>query len=501
MGTRFWLFSAVLLTVALVLLLVQAPTADARPGGGHSYSGGSHSGSSHSSGGGYRGSSGSTRGGGGGGPASVAGFAAVFVLFIVVLAILVLASRSVARNVGWDSVAKPAAAGRMSATVADFDSIRALDRDFSAVLFEDFAYALFARVHRSRHDAAELAALAPYVDERTRGRLSQREPLGAAVVATVVGAMRPLSVWCSRDEAKVNLEFEANLTMAAAGAELTQYLRERWILARPASARTRPWKGVRTFGCPACGAPLESGSSNVCASCGQRVDDGRFDWTVRWIEVEKLENRPPALAGTVEERGTDLPTVFQPGWQQKFDSLLADDPGLSSLALEARLRLIYGELQRAWATQDLASVRPYVSIGLYQYLDYWVNAYRRHGLRNLVDEAVMERLRVVRVIRDAHYDSLTFRMWATGYDYTLDAKTGEAVGGSREQKRPYTEYWTIIRGSQVRGAPRTEHSCPSCGAELKVNMQGNCEYCGGLLTSGDFDWVLSKIEQDDSYMG
>jgi hypothetical protein len=32
-------------------------------------------------------------------------------------------------------------------------------------------------------------------------------------------------------------------------------------------------------------------------------------------------------------------------------------------------------------------------------------------------------------------------------------------------------------------------------------MQGTCGYCKALVTSGDFDWVLSKIEQDEAYHG
>jgi hypothetical protein len=32
-------------------------------------------------------------------------------------------------------------------------------------------------------------------------------------------------------------------------------------------------------------------------------------------------------------------------------------------------------------------------------------------------------------------------------------------------------------------------------------MAGECEHCGAKVTRGEFDWVLSKIEQDDSYMG
>ena len=36
-------------------------------------------------------------------------------------------------------------------------------------------------------------------------------------------------------------------------------------------------------------------------------------------------------------------------------------------------------------------------------------------------------------------------------------------------------------------------------AQVTVGASGICEYCGGKLTRGEFDWVLSRIEQDDSY--
>jgi hypothetical protein len=32
-------------------------------------------------------------------------------------------------------------------------------------------------------------------------------------------------------------------------------------------------------------------------------------------------------------------------------------------------------------------------------------------------------------------------------------------------------------------------------------MAGECEYCAARVTTGDFDWVLSRIEQDETYQG
>ena len=44
-------------------------------------------------------------------------------------------------------------------------------------------------------------------------------------------------------------------------------------------------------------------------------------------------------------------------------------------------------------------------------------------------------------------------------------------------------------------------ACERAGLPLAITMAGACEHCGAYLASGDFDWVLSKIEQDDTYRG
>ena len=68
-------------------------------------------------------------------------------------------------------------------------------------------------------------------------------------------------------------------------------------------------------------------------------------------------------------------------------------------------------------------------------------------------------------------------------------------------ERAYTEYWTLIRGTHRRGPTRTDLACSNCGAPLDVNMAGHCKYCSQKVTTGDFDWVLSRIEQDEVYAG
>ena len=92
-----------------------------------------------------------------------------------------------------------------------------------------------------------------------------------------------------------------------------------------------------------------------------------------------------------------------------------------------------------------------LSDGLADYLQYWLDAYAEQGLHNVLEDMHITDHVLVKLRRDRYYDALTIRLW-------------------------------LRRG--IDGA----HG-------------GACAHCGAHVTAGEFDWVLSKIEQDDSYRG
>jgi len=485
----------------LALLLLLPLAAMARPGGGEGYSGGGGSG-----------------GGGGDDGGLVYLLIRLWIEFvirypqlgipatIVVLAILYLRHKrkAAAGPQRWDSAPPKAPPARQAPR--DLDAVRNLDPEFSVVLFEDFAYALFAKAHQARSSERDLESLSPYLSQAVRSHLAQRRPVGAPVSGVVVGAMRVLDLSIPPGaepaaQVAVALDFEANMTVGMAGAEHTHYVQERWRLVRNAGVRTKPAAQVRSFQCPNCGAPFGPEGGERCEYCGEVVSGGRFDWSVESIELVRLEERPPALTSDVQEVGSNWPTIFHPALNARWAELAREDPAVSQQALDARLRLIYDELNAGWSRRDLGGARPYVSDGLFDYLRYWVTAYEKQGLRNALEGMRIVEWKTVKVLRDRHYDSLTVRLWGSGRDYTVRQTTGDVVSGDSKRDRFYSEYWTLIRGSAVKGAPRSDKSCPNCGAPLDVNMAGQCEHCGAKITSGEFDWVLSKIEQDDSYAG
>ncbi|MDB4961706.1 MAG: putative rane protein [Myxococcales bacterium] len=477
--------------IALGLLALGAGLAIARPGGGESYSGG----------GGHGGG-----GGGGDGGAAVIFELVYWLIRIIIyypqvgLPLLGIVIGYVAysaykqkQNKDWDS-GPPVTLKR----AASLDPLRTIDPDFSQVLFEDFAFRLFSTAHRARHTYDTLAAVAPYVSAAARENLHIRTP-GQPVESVVVGAMRTFRVDLQADRVRIAIEYEANVTTKTA----TYYTVESWVFGRDATRTSKPPAATRGFPCPNCGAPWQASASGtqVCASCGEVVDNGRFDWVVEEIALASSDERPPTVTEDVPERGTDLQTYRAPDVDEQWQSLETDDPALTEQNLMARLNLIYKQLNTAWSSNELRPAQGLVSDGLYDYLQYWIDSFKKQGLRNqLVDMGITHTI-VAKVVRDRWYDAITIRLWAQGKDYVMRPETGRIVRGSKSAVRKYTEYWTLIRSRSRKGAPNPKPTCSNCGAPLKITMAGECEHCNAHVTAGEFDWVLSKIEQDDTYRG
>jgi predicted lipid-binding transport protein (Tim44 family) len=502
-----------LAALAVVVLVSAVANANARPGGGSSF--GSSGGSGRSGGGG---------GGGGGGDCTwiielivflaqltIEHPAAGIPLDLVIIGTIVWVLRSTTnaqKRPGWTTGAVatspaarvvPASPSRVVRKQLFLVAAQA-DPGFSLVLFEDFAYALYAAVHEAR-GRNQADALSPYLGIETIGQLFNAASGLNEVRAIVVGALiyvRTVASNASR-RIEVTLEFQTNYTeIKSSGDAQAYYVVERWTLSRARAARSRKPETARIIGCPNCGAPLSSIRGNTCSYCKQVVNTGEFDWMVDSIvEIEKTA-RPPQLTGDTAEVGNDFPTVVDPEAQARYQALTSRDPAMSWQHLTGRVALVFGEMQVAWSTLEWKRARPFVSDQLFQMLSYWMDTYAREKMRNVTENGRITRIELCAVISDVHYDAVTLRIFATSLDYTI-TEAGKVVSGSRTKERAYTEYWTLIRGSRAKTRAASDRVCPNCGAPLDITMTGNCTSCNAKVTAGEFDWVLSRIEQDDVY--
>ena len=380
------------------------------------------------------------------------------------------------------------------------DQIRARDPGFELEVFLQRAEMTFFLVKRGiqRNDAA---AIRPYLADRVFAAVSsgiaQAKSLHqhALLESLNVRAVHVDSAACDQSDERVDIHFdlvyrarmldESNRVLSDEGSD--QRHGERWTFTRSATARTPENGGVIASRCPGCGAELRLNLDGSCAHCRASVTSGSVDWVVTDVQGAPFIGYAPGSSLAVAAATLD----------EGVASLRATDPGFSLDAFQARVKTAFLALQDAWCRQNLDAGRAFLSPGAYFTWSAQLETMAAEGRRNVMENLSVQRIDPVQIVHGRVFDDLAVRVSASAADFEVD-KDNRIVFGDRTV-RPFTEDWTFQRsvGVATTEKPGTlENTCPGCGAPIALNQIGECRYCRAAVTSGKFDWVVSRIEQD-----
>jgi len=316
----------------------------------------------------------------------------------------------------------------------------------------------------------------------------------------LVGSMRIADLDLGASQT-LTVDLEANFTEIVASRPAPIYSVERWTFVRRAGVLSKGPVEITRLACPSCGNPAEFRADGSCPFCDQVASTGAWAWVLKNVEVRNRVPRPRMdLRQGGQETGTEEATRMQPGFDLRRKEFTVRHPDFSWPDFENRVRHVFTSLQESWSQGRWELARPFETDHLFSNHRFWLEAYARDGLANRIQDVRVEHVVPVKIETDAWFDSLTVRIWANARDWTEEVATGKVVAGSREKERRFSEYWTFLRRSGFPATPaRDPAACPSCGAPLEITMSGICPYCDSKVTSGEFDWVLTRIEQDEAY--
>lgn len=470
----------------------------ARAGGGHSFGGGGGGGFSGGgggfSGGGFSsGGGGSFRGGGNGdGLLYFLLLEHPFIGLLVIIGFVVYVKMNSERQVQGGRVHRTAP--RTPPTMS-FALLRKSDPGFSRTLFMDLARLVFTRAHEER-GRNNWDALRPFVSPAA---IKELEAVGGDVRDVIIGSAQIEGQEVARNLTRLTVAFTANVTEGGTH----RYVEEQWRFVRAAGATSLGPDKMRTLACPNCASPIETRTDGSCRNCDTVITDARLQWQVEGVRrraakvVERIEVN---LGGSGMEVGTDLPTAIDANLAAEQRKLTARHPDFHWVAFREKVSAIFLKIQDAWTTGRWELARPYETDFLFQQHRYWIERYKREGLTNHLTDIRVSDVVPARIDLDPYCEAVTVRIFASMKDSTVD-RNGKLVGGDPRNPRSFSEYWTFVRSVNAhRGAG--EEGCPSCGAPLdRVSEAGVCGYCDAKVTGGDFDWVLTSIDQDEVYRG
>ncbi len=182
--------------------------------------------------------------------------------------------------------------------------------------------------------------------------------------------------------------------------------------------------------------------------------------------------------------------------EAELAKIKASDPQFNEQVFKDKAETAFYKLQEGWKRQDLSIMRPFVSDSILSRFTNQLSDLKSRGEKNIVEDMTIGHTDITNMRSDANFNYITVKIDASAIDYTVNSQD-QIIRGDKNAKG-FSEYWTLLRSVGVKTNPDKQlkdNKCPNCGAALQVNATGKCEYCGAVITSGQFDWVLSEIKQ------
>ena len=186
------------------------------------------------------------------------------------------------------------------------------------------------------------------------------------------------------------------------------------------------------------------------------------------------------------------------GIEDGLAAIRAHDPDFNVETFKSAVERSFFVVEEAWSELKPEMSRRVMADGLWQQHRSQIEGYQRNGTRNVLDGLAIGRVDLLRASSDSTYDSITVRILAACADYDVAVASNKVVRGDSHDMANWQEDWLFQRSSKATtktGGGTMQERCPNCGAPLDLDLAGVCKYCRAPVMSGEYDWVLARIDQ------
>lgn len=162
-------------------------------------------------------------------------------------------------------------------------------------------------------------------------------------------------------------------------------------------------------------------------------------------------------------------------------------------------RDLFIKLQYAWSDRDWSIIRCFETNELFEQHSSQLERYKKNGQINKIERVSVNWAKLYSYNIEGDKEVLSVALNSKMIDYIIDEKTEKIIRGNNYENKINTYKLTFVRkkGIKTKEGNTTVNTtnCPNCGAPTEITSAGKCSYCGSVITTGEYNWVLSGLER------
>jgi hypothetical protein len=241
---------------------------------------------------------------------------------------------------------------------------------------------------------------------------------------------------------------------------------------------------------------------------------GDGDYKITWIHIliytgtlalgvyamiaKNKKKRQGIQIGAVRRSSDQGMHIQLPDRTEQIESIIKEhDTNFSANDFISFVKRVYIDIQLAWCKRDLSPVRVFLHDNLYDATVQQIQVKIDQGVIYHYESMVVNTAYLTSYAKDEQFEYLTVYLNARMIDWQEDEKTGKILRGDKTTRWDLRYKLKFMRSAGV--ATKEEigeergHNCPNCGAPLEMTSSAKCAYCGSVVTTGQYSWVLSDF--------
>ena len=175
------------------------------------------------------------------------------------------------------------------------------------------------------------------------------------------------------------------------------------------------------------------------------------------------------------------------------------DPFFNKEEFLSFAKSLFVKLQEAWTARDWSTIRTFETNELFEQHRKQLQGYIDHKQINVMERICVKSAYLSNFVQSGDKDILTIVLNSKMIDYIIDEDTKKVIKGDTVTERHSSYKMTFIRKTGMKTQEGTNEvkttNCPNCGAPTEITSSGKCEYCGSVITTGEYNWALSNLEK------
>ena len=144
--------------------------------------------------------------------------------------------------------------------------------------------------------------------------------------------------------------------------------------------------------------------------------------------------------------------------------------------------------------QNIENIRHFLSDEVYEKYSNIIKQLQAKNQIQVYDELNVSDTTITGIEEFDDRFEINVKLLTKYLDYRISKDTKKYLNGNKDVR---VEKYVRLRFSKIKNAKALGNArkCTGCGANIDLNKNGICEYCGSVYVLRDYGWVLEEINE------